>query len=254
MLHSMKLSVIRCFFLRLSNAFKQSAIFKFYHRQPPFIEMLRFFLLKGVEMKKYILFLTGTIIVFLPVICLAQTPHEIAGFVLGENISDYKDRLRMETNLPIRHMEFLHEVEAKKIDGFKSGLIGYGTCKTPGRILRIKLKYADSSKKFYDALLKRFQARFGKPTEWQGDPFHIVINWKWSFTDKKNNKISLHLQHNTKDMEEKLGNSVKLSMTSAIKAERLCYQKKHPESLTPWGKQKGSKEGGSDSWNQFIPR
>ena len=119
-----------------------------------------------------------------------------------------------------------------------------------GRILRIRLKYRDASKKFYDALLNRFKERFGEPSEWRGDPFHIVINWKWSFTDKDGSRISLQLQHNTKDVEEKIGNTVKMSLPNAIQAEYVCFEKKADTSKQ--GK-KSSSEAPPD-WDLLIPR
>ena len=125
----------------------------------------------------------------------------------------------METSLPIRHMESTREVEIKPIKGFKNGLIAYSTCAAPNRIVRIKLKYSDSSKTFYEKLKKHIDARFGKCDEYRGDPFHIVVAWKWSFIDKDNNKISLILQHNTRDEEEKMGNSIKLTMTNLLESD-----------------------------------
>ena len=193
-------------------------------------------------------------IFFLPGLSIAQAPHEIAGFILNKNINDYKDLIKKDTELPIRHKEYLREIETIKLEKFKSGLIEYGTCTEPGRIVRIKLKYTDSSKKFYDALLKRFKMRFGEPSEWRGDPFHIVIAWKWSFKDKDGNRISLNLQHNTKDVEEKLGNSVKLTMTSAIEEESRCFEEKHPEKQASGKKSKSGKKLESTDWERFIPR
>lgn len=183
-------------------------------------------------------------------VCATDVPKGIAGFVLGKNINDYKDLMRPETDMPIRYLESYREVEIRKIPGFKTGLIGYGTCVESGRILRIRVKYDDSSKKFYDQLLKRYKARFGEPTEWRGDPFHIVINWKWSFTDKDNNRISLHLQHNTQDADERIGNSVKLTLTTAIEAERRCFDDKARGDSGD----AGSQQSEPTDWDRLIPR
>ena len=149
-------------------------------------------------MNKLSLSLIALIILIFSGVCFAEVPHEIAGFVLGKNIDEIKDRLDMSTALPVRHRESLREVEIKTMEGFKSGLITYGTCAKPGQIVRIKLKYTETSKKFYETLLKRFKKKFGEPNEWRGDPFHIFLDWKWAFIDKDGNRISLHLQHNTK--------------------------------------------------------
>lgn len=174
-------------------------------------------------MKKYIAFGLLTVFLLLPVVCAAAAPHEIAGFVLNQNIEGFRDRLLMETALPVRYQENIEEVEIKPIKGYKTGLIGYATCVKPGHIVWIKMKYDDSSKAFFQDLLKQFKKRFGEPTEYRGDPFHIFVAWKWSFIDPDNNRISLTLQHNTLDSEEKRGTAVKLKMTNLIDAVIRCH-------------------------------
>ncbi len=156
----------------------------------------------------------------------AEAPHQIGVFALNRNISEFKDYVIMETTLPIRHMENIEEVEIKSIKGIKSGLIAYATCTDPGQIVRIKLKYKDDSKKFYEELLKRIKQKFGEPDEYEGDPFHIVISWKWSFIDKDSRRITMTLQHNTLDTEEKIGNSIKLTSRSLIDEDINCYKVK----------------------------
>ena len=151
--------------------------------------------------------------------------------------------------------ENIEEVEIKFTQGFKSGLIAYGTCARPGNIVRIKLKYADSSKKFYKDLLKRFKKQFGEPDEYRGDPFHIVVAWKWSFVDQQNHRISLILQHNSMDEQEKKGNSVKLTNTNLMEEDLLCYKNKqldYRERLRQreWKAVKPGKSG----WELFLPR
>jgi hypothetical protein len=115
------------------------------------------------------------------------------------------------------------------------------------------MKYADSSKKFYEALLKRFKKRFGEPLEWRGDPFHILIAWKWSFTDGKNNKISMILQHNTKDEEEKIGNAVKITVLNFLDQERACFEKNRPAYREQESALKKKKTAGPVEWDRFIP-
>jgi len=204
--------------------------------------------------KTFILSLTLSLFLFSALYAAQQAPSQIAGFVLGENISEYKNRVQMETAMPIRYAEYLTEVEIEPIDGFKSGLISFGNCAVPGRILRIKLKYANPSKKFYEALLKRYKARFGEPQEWRGDPFHVVIAWKWSLTDSKNNHVSMILQHNTQDEEEKLGNAVKITLTDFIAQERICFEKKYPDVSAGGKPSRGEKKSGSVPWDRLIPK
>ena len=206
-------------------------------------------------MNKYLYLGVGVALFFVHGISFAQAPHGVGGFVLGDNINAYDQILKMETALSIRYMQYIQEVEIKKMKGFKSGLIGYGVCAKPGQIVRIKLKYADSTKKFFEHLLKRFKTRFGEPNEWRGDPFHVVIAWQWSFVDKENNRISMTLQHNTMDVEEKLGNAVKLTMKNLMEKERLCFKKTHPEfqTMRKEGHQKKDKAVTVD-WDRFVPR
>lgn len=203
-------------------------------------------------MNKLSLYLIASITLLFSGVCFAQAPHEIAGFVLGKNIEEFKDRLDMSTDLPIRHRESLREVKIKKMEGYKSGLITYGTCTKPGQIIRIKLKYTETSKKFYETLLKQFKIKFGEPDEWRGDPFHIFLAWKWSFTDKDGNQISLHLSHNTRDDEEKIGNAVKLTSRTALEAEWKCHEEKTASKSA--GKKKETPQKGPVDWELFMPR
>ena len=207
-------------------------------------------------MKKKLFLLTTLAFLWIAGICLAgEAPHQIGVFALNQNISELKEYVIMETALPIRHMENIEEVEIKPIKGIKSGLIAYVTCSAPGHIVRIKLKYEDSSKKFYETLLKRIKKKFGKPDEYRGDPFHIVLSWKWSFIDKKNNRITMTLQHNSMDTEEKMGNSIKLTNRNLIEEDLKCYKVKALDQrqklrhrdwkvMTP----------GLSGWDLFVPR
>jgi hypothetical protein len=183
-------------------------------------------------------------------VCLAEIPRKVGGFELGGQIEDVKDRCRMDTAMPLRNSKYLEEIETRNIPGFKNGLIWVGKCAAPGRIVRIRLKYADASKTFYNELLKRYRERFGKPTEWRGDPFHIVISWKWSFVDDQNNRISMILEHNTRDEEETIGNTVKLTMWNLIEEERNCA-KEQKEAAPSTPKESSTKQA---DWEDLLPR
>ena len=159
---------------------------------------------------------------------IETTANGVGGFILGDAIDNYQDVIRMNTSMPIRYLESVHEVEIQGIPEFKSGLIAYGSCVEKGKIIRIKLKYADSSRKFFELLMKKFKERFGEPTEWKGDSFGVVITWKWSIKNDKGEKISLIIQHNLLDTEEKVGNVVKMTLTQAMDEEIECYKKADP--------------------------
>jgi hypothetical protein len=210
---------------------------------------------REVAMKKKVIIVMVVLLLFVPGITLADAPSQVGGFVLDQDIKKFEDRVIMDTALPVRYAENIEEVEIKFTQGFKSGLIAYGTCDQPGHIVRIKLKYADSSKKFYKNLLKQFKKRFGEPDEYRGDPFKIVDAWKWSFVDPQNHRISLILQHNSKDEEEKMGNSVKLTNTTLMEKDLLCYKNKqldYRERLRQreWKAVKPQTSG----WELFVPR
>lgn len=179
----------------------------------------------------------------------AELPRVLGGFVLGESIETAADRLRMDTAAKVRETGCLMEVDVIPGEGFESGSINYGACVAQNRIVRIKLKYADGSEKFFKMLLNRYKQRFGEPNEWKGDPFHVVIAWKWTFKDRDGSRVSLILQHNHQDDEEKIGNSVKLTLSDEMAAEirhgRKGRSKTKPEApairKTP-------------DWDQLLPR
>jgi hypothetical protein len=205
-------------------------------------------------MKTYLIIGLTVFLLVVPTIGSAEVPHGVGGFVLDHNIKEYEDRVIMETALPIRHMENIEEVEIKFTDGFKSGLIAYANCTRPGHIVRIKLKYADSSKDFFKQLLKRYKKKFGEPDEYRGDPFHIAIAWKWSFVDSKNNRISLTLQHNARSAEGKMGNAVKLTLTNLMEDDRLCFKKKSDARERLRQRKWETVDPGITGWDLFVPQ
>jgi hypothetical protein len=190
------------------------------------------------------------IFLLLPVAGLAETPHQLAGFVLGDPFSKYQDLVDMQTKMPLRRSTSIDAVEVRNPAGFKYGLIWVGNCTVPNRIVSIRMKYADSSKEFYDELLKRYKQRFGEPSEWRGDPFHIVISWKWSFVDDQKNRISMILEYNNKDEDETVGNTVKLTMWNLIEEERNCDKAKLPP---PVDKSSRTIEE-PPNWDLLVPR
>lgn len=179
----------------------------------------------------------------------AQVPIDIGGIKLNTDIKQYEAFIRPKTKLPIRFMEYLNEVEISNLPGFKSGYIAYGNCAAPGKIVRIKLKYRNGEQKFFDKLFKEYKARLGKPSEWLGDPFHVVTAWKWTFSDG-DTRVNLYLQHNTSDAEQKFGTSVKMTMRNLIETERLCFEEKFPNYRKA---EKASNPAKVDGWKGLIP-
>lgn len=201
---------------------------------------------------KYLFCIIGCgVCLMFPSLGQAVFPMHLGGFVLGEDISDHREKIKMISCRPMRYMDFIGEGEIQNIPGFKSGLVAFGNCDRPNKIVRIELKYEDGSKGFFNALMERFEEHFGAPSEYLGDPFQILISWKWTFTDGKGGRISLILQHNTKDTDEKIGNAVKLSLVSQIHRERDCFKAKHPKTKGPG--RTGKKARGREMWKRYVP-
>jgi hypothetical protein len=207
-------------------------------------------------MKRILVLATSAAFLWIANVCpAADAPHQIAVFKLNGDIADIKNYVIMETALPTRYMENIEEVEIKPLDGIKTGLIAYATCAAPGHIVRIKLKYDDSSEDFYKKLFAKIKAKYGEPDEYRGDPFHILISWKWSFVDKDGSRISMTLQHNSMDTEEKLGNAIKLTLTSLMEEDQHCYDVKGMDSLDKLRRQDSKAMAtGLTGWNLYMPR
>lgn len=181
-----------------------------------------------------------------------EAPREIAGFKLGASITEYQDQLVVETALPLRHSEFLAEVDVRPPDGFKSGYLTYGRCEVSDRIVRVKLKYERDDREFFNELMEQFTKKFGKPAEYKGDAFRACLAWKWNFTSNSGEKISLLLAHRCdQDEDVSSGNAVKLTLRSAIESERLCFDKKFRQAGK--GENSDDKQKGKPDFRMLIP-
>lgn len=115
------------------------------------------------------------------------------------------------------------------------------------------MKYENSTKKFFNTLMKKFKQKFGAPTEWKGDSFGIKHIWKWKFKDNDGNIVNLILQHNIQDHNDTIGNVIKLSYPEMVEQERLCFVNYCDESKT--AEQKKQIEALKDSdWNFLVPK
>lgn len=84
-------------------------------------------------MNKYIrrLALVTLSILLFPDVSFARMPREIAGFVLGDSVDKYYDRLKMDTAQPIRYQEYLKEVKSRIPRALKAAW--HGTVPAPPR-------------------------------------------------------------------------------------------------------------------------
>lgn len=196
------------------------------------------------------LLLSGLLFLCLVDAAIAAPPLKLGGFTLDTDIEMYKGQVKTETTLPIRFMESLKELEIYPVPGFKSGYLAYGTCAAPGKIVRIKLKYRDSSKSMYEKLLEAYKERFGN-AKWLGDPFHVISLWKWSFVEG-DTQVDLYLQHNLSDADEKFGNSVKMTLVNRAREEIECFTAAHPDFRKKLDQQKGNDD--EVEWEDLLPR
>ncbi len=174
----------------------------------------------------------------------AEVPTEIAGIKLGSDIADYPD---------VEYSNYLKEVVVMDWHGFRKGVISYGICESPGTIVKLSMKYEDSSKRFFDKLLKKYKRKFGSPTEWKGDSFGIKHVWKWKFTDEDGRIVNLSLKHNLRDPNQNIGNVVKMSYPELEEIERLCFNRKCEEITSP-EHQKRRDELKKTGWKFLIPQ
>ena len=173
-----------------------------------------------------------------------KAPQEIGGFVLGSAIGDYAD---------VTESNFLKEIVVTNRYGFRKGIVSYGVCKYTDQILKIELKYENSTKEFFNELLKKFKDSYGPPDEWKGDSFGIHHVWKWRFIDERNREISLLLQHNLQDPSENTGNMVKMSYPHLLEEEQECFNQMCDEVKDDQEKQRREKIKEAD-WHFMIPR
>ena len=174
----------------------------------------------------------------------AKAPQQVGGFVLGTAIGDYTD---------VTESNFLKEIVVTNRHGFRKGIVSYGVCKYTDRILKIELKYEDSSKKFFTVLLEKFKDSYGPPDEWKGDSFGIHHVWKWHFIDDQNREVSLLLQHNLQDPNENTGNMVKMSFPRLLEEEQDCFNQMCDEVKDDQEKLRREKIKEAD-WGFMIPR
>jgi len=173
-----------------------------------------------------------------------ETPTEIGGFKLGDFITDYPQ---------IEYSDYLKEVVVNDWHGFRKGIISYGTCAYPGQIVKIRMKYQNSSKAFYHELLKKFKSRYGKPNEWKGDAFGVLYVWKWQFVDEHDRRVSMILQHNLQNDNENVGNMVKLSFPEMMNEERFCVINYFEKNKTAEEKET-IKQRMKPDWDFMLPR
>lgn len=164
-----------------------------------------------------------------PCFAAQNAPESIAGITIGNNVSSIRSLLDMDSAAAPWQEEYIKRIKIRDMEGYNGGYVVTGNCNRMDIILRMKLKYADSSLDFFNKLYSKLEKRFGQPNDWRGNPFGTLKVWKWSLKDSKGN-ISLIVQHFSGDDDSiTKGNSIRLSRPGWIKEEAKCWDVKHPE-------------------------
>lgn len=184
------------------------------------------------------------ILVLMAWACLAYAkretapPASIGGIALGADVQELAPKLRQETDVALFRQTHFRRMAVKRIPGYRSGYVTYGTCQEPDTVVRIKLKYADAGEKFFERFKDALRDTYGKG-RWQGDAFGTRQAWKWSFRNARNDSISLVLQRYTgQDDSYTQGNSIRLANRTAMDRETACARKQ----VAPKGKPRTAAE------------
>jgi hypothetical protein len=152
-------------------------------------------------------------------------PRSLAGITLGADVTTVHHRCRLSTDIPLAEERHLNEIDLMPqfVPGIRSGTVAYANCRQKGAVVRIKIKYDNPSRAFFNDLLGRYIKSWGKPEKWRGNPFQTVISWKWSFKNANGERVNLELTH-SEDEDYKIGNFVKLTSRSLWEEEAACYK------------------------------
>jgi hypothetical protein len=178
----------------------------------------------GLRMKLRLL-ISLVCLLLLPEVSSADAPKSLAGIVLGANVDQLADKVDKSSAIPLWRSEYLSKAPLKPIEGFRSGYVVYGNCKSKGQVVRIKLSYEDESNEFYNRLHTELTKKYGKPAEWRGNPFGTLKIWKWSLTASNKSSISIILErYEGEDDSFTPGNSIRLTNGTLMAEERACFE------------------------------
>lgn len=181
----------------------------------------------------------------------ATMPMTLAGITLGANISTVTHCCQLSTDMQLSDERQLNEIDLQPqfVPGVRSATVAYANCAEKGKIVRIKLKFDDSSREFFNDLFAMYEKKFGRPEEWRGNPFHSVLSWKWSFKDGVQ-RVGIELTHSD-DEDYKTGNFVKLTLRSLWESELMCMKKREQLSQES---EAAKKEEKSLDYSLLIPK
>lgn len=167
---------------------------------------------------------------------VAQTPppESLAGIDLGGDSARFGRYLHPGKAKAVEDTPSLARRDIKASGAFRGGYVLVGACASLGRVVRIKLKYADDTEEFFRRLSGALMDRYGLPVEYKGDLEGRVLGNKWSFVNAAGESISLIVQHSAiEGLDHDKGNVIKLTNWGLVEAERSCFEYRHPKAATP---------------------
>ncbi|QLA16033.1 hypothetical protein [Desulfolutivibrio sulfoxidireducens] len=178
----------------------------------------------------------------------APPPASLGGIDLGADVARFGRYLSPGKGRPAEDAPYLTRRNIKPSGAFRGGYVLAGTCFSPGRVARIKLKYADEGQDFFRRLSGALMDRYGLPTEYKGDLEGQVLGNKWTFTNDRGESVSLIVQHSDADgLDHDQGNIIKLTNWGLVDAERSCFESRHPKATPPPSPAPASLDG-------YLPR
>lgn len=186
------------------------------------------------------------LLIFITLLCslalplsATETPKSIAGFSLGLPISSCDQKL---------YSDYLQEKTVPLVSPFRKGYIYYGNCKHQDKVLKIKIKYEDKSRKFFKQLHTKLTKKYNDPGNWEGDSFGILSIRKWQFVDEEGHRVSLAIEYNNKNEELSMGTVLKLSYPVLIEEERICVGREQKKFIPKM------RVKSDDIWDDILPQ
>ncbi|MFP5258326.1 MAG: hypothetical protein ACLGQH_04815 [Acidobacteriota bacterium] len=183
-----------------------------------------------------------------------EGPESLAGIRLGQTVESQAGKLVPAEAERLLHRPSLGVMPVAPLKGYRSGYVDYGLCAAKGRVVRIKMNYADDSLTFFNRILEALKKRYGEPKEWRGNAFGTLRTWKWSLKSGSGMAVSLILMHYVgEDGAFTDGNSIRIAATDLVRAEEVC------QAATRGGKKgdgKPAEDGDIDSlgFDWFLPQ
>ncbi len=185
----------------------------------------------------------------------AGGPTELAGIRLGQNVDELSGKLASTTIDRSPQRPSLGVVSVAPLPGFRSGYVDVGLCAKPGRVVRVKLNYADESLTFFNKIMEALKKRYGEPKEWRGNAFGTLRTWKWSLRAPGGEPVSLILMHYEGDDGAFTdGNSIRIAATSMVREEELCRASEKKISAADEKNARSAMDAEALGLDWFLPR